>query len=39
VANGAVVNNFFAVVRGQKTVPVALKDMEETANAAILRAR
>jgi ABC-type glycerol-3-phosphate transport system substrate-binding protein len=34
-ANGAVLSNFFAAVRGTKTVPEALKAMEETANAVV----
>jgi ABC-type glycerol-3-phosphate transport system substrate-binding protein len=39
VVNGSVVNNFFAAVKGMKTVPEALKAMEETANAAIAQYR
>jgi multiple sugar transport system substrate-binding protein len=39
MANGAIVRNFFAVVKGTKTVPVALKDMEDEANAAITQPR
>jgi multiple sugar transport system substrate-binding protein len=32
---GAMVTNFYAAVRGQKSIELALHDMQETANAAI----
>jgi multiple sugar transport system substrate-binding protein len=34
-ANGGMVSNFFAAVSGAKTIDQALKDMQDTANAAI----
>jgi ABC-type glycerol-3-phosphate transport system substrate-binding protein len=36
---GAMVTNYFAAVKGEKTIDQALKDMQDTANAAIMADR
>jgi hypothetical protein len=36
---GAMVSNYFAVIKGQKTVDQALVDMEKKANDAVLQLR